>query len=61
MNELIKRAFEVRDAIRECIAHESYDDCAGCAYRTCGCINTLMLDAAKVIERMIEETNNGDK
>lgn len=59
MDELIKRAFEVHDAIRECIAHESYDDCTGCAYRTCGCINTLMLEAAKVIGRMIEAVDNG--
>lgn len=58
MNELIERAFEVRDAIRECIAHESYDDCTDCAYRTCGCINALMLDTAKVIERLIEEAGD---
>ena len=59
MDELIKRAFEVRDALRYCFNCVDYGDadvteCKKCIYYEKGCINTLLLDAAKVIERMIE-------
>lgn len=60
MNELIKRALEVHDALREC-ANTDIHKCIRCAYYDRGCHTTLMLDAAKVIGRLIEETNNGDK
>ena len=64
MDELIKRAYEVRDNLRYCVACVDYGDpdvteCKKCVYCNNGCINTLMLDAAKVIERMIEEAGNG--
>lgn len=59
MDELIKRAFEVRDALRHCTAADGIYACIQCAYFENGCRNALMLEAAKVIERMIEEINNG--
>ena len=66
MDELIKRAFEVRDNLRYCVACVDYGDpdvteCKKCVYRNSGCINTLLLDAAKVIERMIEEVDGGEQ
>lgn len=66
MTELIKRAYEVREALRYCVACVDYGDadvteCKKCVYCNSGCINTLMLDAAKVIERMIEEVDGGEE
>lgn len=58
MDKLIKRAFEVRDALRYCVDGDSLNDCKKCIYHNKGCINELMLDAAKVIEKMIEEIGN---
>ena len=58
MDELIKRAFEVRDALRHCVAAGGVYACRQCSYFENGCRYTLMLEAAKVIERMIKETNN---
>ena len=63
MDKLIKRAYKVRDALRYCVACVDYGDadvteCKKCAYCNNGCINTLMLDAAKVIERLIENVDN---
>lgn len=59
MNELIKRAFEVRDSLRYCVANCYAVDCMDCTYYENGCRDGIMLDAAKVIERMIEEVGNG--
>ena len=61
MDELIKRAFEVRDDLRYCVDSDMVNDCEKCIYHNNGCINGLMHDAAKVIGRLIEETNDGDK
>lgn len=66
MNELIKRALEVRDNLRYCVACVDYGDpdvteCKKCVYCNIGCINTLMLDAAKVIEKLIEEVDGGEE
>ena len=58
MNELTKRALEVHDALREC-AEADIHTCIQCAYYDRGCHTTLMLDAAKVIGRLIEEVDNG--
>lgn len=59
MDELIKRALEVHDALRECAnALGDVHTCRKCAYFIRGCHTTLVLDAAKVIGRLIEETNN---
>ena len=66
MDELIKRAFEVRDNLRYCVACVDYGDpdvteCKKCVYHNIGCINTLMLDATTVIERLIEEVDGGEQ
>ena len=55
MEELIERAFEVRDALKNCALGTH---CDKCVYINNGCFDCLMLDAAKVIERMIEEVGN---
>ena len=59
MDELIERAFEVRDALRYCVAADGIGACRQCAYFQNGCRYTLMLDNAKVIERLIEEVDDG--
>ena len=66
MDKLIERAFEVRDNLRYCVACVDYGDpdvteCKKCVYRNIGCISTLLLDAAKVIERLIEEVDGGEE
>lgn len=61
MNELIKRAFEVRDDLRYCVGADMDIDCEKCKYHHKGCVNTLMLDAAKVIEKLIEEVDGGEE
>ena len=66
MTELIKRAYEVREALRYCVACVDYGDanvteCKKCVYCNSGCINTLMLDAAKVIERLTEGVDGGEE
>ena len=66
MDKLIERAFDVRDVLRYCVACVDYGDadvaeCKKCVYCNNGCINTLMLDAAKVIERLIEEVDGGEE
>ncbi len=58
MKELIERALEVRDSLRHCVAADGIGACRQCAYYEHGCRYTMMLDAAKVIGRLIEETNN---
>ena len=59
MDKLIERAFEVRDNLRYCVAIDGIYACRQCAYSEHGCRYTMMLDAAKVIERLIEEIDNG--
>ena len=51
MKELIKRALD----LKYCIAVKRVYGCRLCPYYENGCRYTPMLDAAKVIERMIEE------
>lgn len=60
MNELIKRAFEVRDTLSHCAKGKLVDDCIKCPYYKIGydCYYALMFDAAKVIGRLIEEVGN---
>ena len=60
MDELVKRALKVHDALRDCVASEVVDDCVKCVYYGLGygCYNALMLDAAEVIGRLIEEVGN---
>lgn len=55
MDKLVKKAFQVHDALRECV-NADVRTCRKCAYFIRGCRTTLMLDAAKVIGRLIEET-----
>ena len=59
MNNLIERALEVRDSLRHCVTADGIGACRQCAYYEHGCRYTLMLDSAKVIERLIEEVDNG--
>ena len=59
MGELVERAFEVRDNLRHCIAADGVHACRQCPYYEHGCRYTLMLDSAKVIERLIEEVDDG--
>ena len=66
MKKLIERAFEVCDALRYCVACVDYGDadvteCKKCVYYNKGCISTLLLDTAKVIERLIEEVDGGEE
>lgn len=61
MKELIKRALEVRNALRYCAGVEGIYTCRLCAYSEYGCRYTLMLDSAKVIERLIEEVDGGEE
>ena len=61
MDDLIKRAFEVRDALRYCVAADGVFACRQCNYDKNGCYYAIMLDAAKVIERMIEEVDGGEQ
>ena len=56
MKELIERAFEVHDALKNCALGTH---CNRCGYINNGCFDCLMLDAANVIERMIEKIDNG--
>ena len=58
MNEMIKRALEVHDALREC-AEADIHTCIQYAYYDRGCHTTQTLNAAKVIGRLIEEVDNG--
>lgn len=59
MEKLIKRAFEVSDSLRHCVAADGIGACRQCAYYEHGCRYTLMLDSAKVIERLIDGVDNG--
>ena len=55
MDKLIERAFEVRDALKNCALGTH---CDRCGYINNGCFDCLMFDAATVIERLIEEVVN---
>ena len=61
MDKLIERAFEVRNALRYCVAIDGIYACRQCVYSEHGCRYTMMLDAAKVIERLIEEVDGGEE
>lgn len=61
MDELIKRALEVRNSLRHCVAADGIGACRQCPYYEHGCRYTMMLDAAKVIERLIEEVDGGEE
>ena len=58
MDKLIERALEVRDSLRHCVAADGIGACRQCAYYGHGCRYTLMLDSAKVIERLIENVDD---
>ena len=59
MNNLIERALEVRNSLMHCaVAYDIYA-CRQCAYFQNGCRNELMLDAVNVIERLIENVDDG--
>ena len=59
MKKLIERALEVRDALMHCAVACDIYACRQCAYFQNGCRNELMLDAVNVIERLIENADNG--
>ena len=58
MKGLIERAFEIHDALKNCALGIH---CDRCGYSNNGCFDCdcLMLDAANVIERLIEEIDDG--
>ena len=59
MDKLIERALEVRDSLRHCVAADGIGACRQCTYYEHGCRYRLMLDSAKVIEKLIEEVDGG--
>lgn len=61
MDKLIERALEVRNALRYCVAMDGIYACRQCAYYEHGCRYAMMLDAAKVIEKLIEEVDGGEE
>ena len=59
MDKLTERALEMRGSLMHCaVAYDIYA-CRQCAYFQNGCRNELMLDAVNVIERLIENVDNG--
>ena len=61
MKELIERAFEVRDSLKHCVAADGIGACRQCVYYKYGCCYMMMFNAAKVIERLIEEVDGGEE
>ncbi len=61
MDKLIERAVEVRDSLIHCVVATGVYTCRQCTYYEYGCRNELMLDAAKVIEKLIEEVDGGEE
>ena len=59
MDKLIERALEVRDSLRHCVAADGIGACRQCTYYEHGCRYRLMLDAVNVIERLIENVDDG--
>ena len=59
MDNFIERALEVRDSLRHCVAADGIGACRQCTYYEHGCRYTLMLDAVNVIERLIEDVDDG--
>ena len=59
MNKLIEKALEVCNSLMHCIAADGIYACRQCAYFHNGCRNELMLDAVNVIERLIENVDDG--
>lgn len=61
MDKLIERALEMRNALRYCAGVEGIHTCSLCAYSEDGCRYTMMLDAAKVIEKLVEGVDGGEE
>ena len=61
MDKLIERALKVRNSLMHCAVAYGIYACRQCAYYEHGCRYTMMLDAAKVIERLIEEIDDGEE
>ena len=61
MDKLIERALEMRGSLMHCAVACDIYACRQCPYYEHGCRYTMMLDAAKVIERMIEEVDGGEE
>ena len=59
MDKLTERALEMCGSLRHCVAADGIGACRQCTYYEHGCRYTLMLDASKVIERLIEEVDDG--
>lgn len=65
MTNLIERAFEIHDALKNCTNTSSATVCRQCPYfkkrfENNECYRTLMTDAAKAIKSLIEETYHDD-
>lgn len=54
----LEKAFEIRDALRICTTADI--GCGECAYKENGCAQTLMLEAASIIENLILEVPTED-
>ena len=61
MDKLIERALEMRGSLMHCVAADGIGACRQCSYYEHGCRYTLMLDSAKVIEKLIEEVDGGEE
>ena len=59
MNKLIERALEMCGSLMHCAVSCDIYACRQCAYFQNGCRNELMLDAVNVIERLIENVDDG--
>lgn len=55
MKTVIDRSREIRDAMRHCANSEGISGCRQCNYYTNGCRYFLMLDSARIIDRLIKE------
>lgn len=55
MADFINRALKIRDAIRNCHNDDSYEYCDEiCPYRMDGCRTAMILDAADMIDVLVE-------
>ena len=61
MATLIDKSKEIRDAMRHCANSEGISGCRQYYYYTNGCRYSLMLDSARIIDRLILELKEEQK
>ena len=59
MDKLTERALEMCGSLIHCAVGYGIYACRQCAYFQNGCCKELMLDAVNVIERLIDEVDDG--